>query len=101
SPLALIDPLPLDQIKTASRELLPRARSLAQDYRNDFARIPELSAWLKDREETQLSELTQAPIVLIGNATEADVIACFHQQLKANLIALGGLAAGDPSFREW
>jgi hypothetical protein len=102
SALAQTDPLPLDQIKTASRELLPRARSLAQDYRNDFsARIPELSAWLKDRNETQLSELTQAPIVLIGNATEADVIACFHQQLKANLIALGGLAVGDPAFREW
>ena len=102
SQFAQIDPLPLDKIKTAAEELLPIARTLAETYRKDFSeRIPELATWLKDRDEPKIADFKEAPVVLFGIATEDNVLARWREQLKANLVALGGIAANDNAFREW
>lgn len=102
SQLAQTEPLPLDKIRTAADELFPVARALAEAYRKDFSTlIPELAAWLKDRDEPNAVEFDAAPVVLFGNATEEDVLSRWREQLKANLVALGGIAANDNAFREW
>jgi len=100
--LSQLAPSDLDKIKSAADELLPQARTLAEAYRKDFsASVPELAAWLKDRNEPPLTEFKEAPIVLLGSATEEDVLARWREQLKANLLALGGIAGNDGAFKEW
>ena len=94
---------PAERVGALARALLPRVRELAEHYRAQAcSQSPALAVWLKDRNEPPMAELSAAPVVLYGGATEYDVLGRWREQLAQATNAASGIARGDASAeRDW
>jgi hypothetical protein len=93
----------LEKARDLAESLLEKSRTLAERYRRQCSlMVPELKEWLADRTEAPLQELREAPVVLFGSATEAEVLGSWRRQLGDCGAAVRGLLDQTPGVvRDW
>jgi hypothetical protein len=93
--------LPLERLAPAAESLLNIARALAEPLRLKAVALPALRDYLAARAEPSALS-SDVPIVLYGNATEADVRFRWAEQLRAIARGIVGVYDNEkPFLNEW
>jgi hypothetical protein len=94
--------LKLADIRAKVNQLLPDIRKAVEECRENCSKQnAKVAAWIEGRHEESMIEFSRAPVDLIGDTREEDVIACWREQLRQAAIAIVSICENQPQYGEW